>query len=132
MIHLKDNRYEHIIVNVDEFDNTFLPIDNHLPLQVGIMKYDWNLGVSSHVNVRRSFGFTGQVIESWYIVRGSFRIKLYDLDQNIIFDEILSNGTLIYTVMGGHGFTATEPNSMMLEFKTAPYDKNIPSYIPIT
>ena len=59
--------------------------------------------------------------EGWLILRGRIKVKLYDLDKSFICEEELSQGSLLLTFGGGHGFESIEENTLLMEFKNGPY-----------
>jgi len=59
--------------------------------------------------------------ESWVIISGSVKAILYDLDDSVLAEELLSQGDLSMTFEGGHNYIATSPNTFVYEFKTGPY-----------
>ena len=59
--------------------------------------------------------------ESWVVISGSVKVILYDLDNSVLAEELLSQGDLSMTFEGGHNYIATSPKTFVYEFKTGPY-----------
>lgn len=64
-------------------------------------------------------------IESWFVVRGAVRMFLYDIDGALLGECELSSGDLAITLSGGHNYLSKEKDTIVLEFKSGPYN---PSY----
>lgn len=58
--------------------------------------------------------------ESWVVIYGSVRAKLYDLDDTIIAEPLLQSGDLSITFRGGHTYEIID-DAKVYEFKTGPY-----------
>jgi len=59
--------------------------------------------------------------ESWIVVRGKVKAILYDLDDQVIAEEILEPGDISITLRGGHNYVFLEDNTLVYEYKTGPY-----------
>ena len=59
--------------------------------------------------------------ESWVVVTGSVKVKLYDLDDSILVEEVLKAGDCSITYHGGHEYEIMEDNTVVYEYKTGPY-----------
>lgn len=59
--------------------------------------------------------------ESWIVIRGKVRCIFYDIDDNIIHEDILNSGDCSITYYGGHNYEILEDNSIIYEVKTGPY-----------
>lgn len=58
--------------------------------------------------------------ESWVVISGSIRVTFFDLDDQIIGEEILKPGDCSISLEGGHSYTALE-DALVYEFKSGPY-----------
>tara|TARA_B100000427_G_scaffold262936_1_gene227703 strand:- start:186 stop:614 length:429 start_codon:yes stop_codon:yes gene_type:complete len=59
--------------------------------------------------------------ESWVIIQGSVKVFLYDLDDTLLSEEIISQGDCSMTFEGGHTYEILEDNTVVYEYKTGPY-----------
>lgn len=59
--------------------------------------------------------------ESWVVIRGLVKAYLYDVDESLLSEQILSQGDASISLRGGHTYEALESHTMVYEFKTGPY-----------
>jgi len=59
--------------------------------------------------------------ESWAVISGRVKAVLYDLDDEIISEEILNAGDCSITLYGGHTYEILEEDTVVYEYKTGPY-----------
>ena len=59
--------------------------------------------------------------ESWAVISGGVKAILYDLDDQIISEEILNAGDCSITLYGGHTYEILEEDTVVYEYKTGPY-----------
>jgi len=59
--------------------------------------------------------------ESWVVISGKVKAILYDLDDQIIAEEILEQGDCSITLRGGHTYEILEDDTVVYEYKTGPY-----------
>ena len=59
--------------------------------------------------------------ESWVVIKGSVKVIMYDLDDNIIATPILKEGDCSVTLGGGHTYEILEHGTLVYEYKTGPY-----------
>jgi hypothetical protein len=59
--------------------------------------------------------------ESWCVIRGKVQCILYDIDNTIIAEPILSAGDVSFTFLGGHNYLILEEDTIVYEYKTGPY-----------
>ncbi len=59
--------------------------------------------------------------ESWVVVRGKVKCKLYDIDSKLIAEPILNAGDCSITLEGGHTYEILEQETFVYEYKTGPY-----------
>jgi hypothetical protein len=59
--------------------------------------------------------------ESWVIIKGSIRAQLFDLDDTLYSEEILSSGDCLVCFAAGHSFDVLEDETLLYEFKNGPY-----------
>ena len=59
--------------------------------------------------------------ESWVVIQGSVKVILYDLDDEIIAEEVINKGDCSITFEGGHNYYILEDDTVVYEYKTGPY-----------
>lgn len=89
-------------------------------LQVSCLMLDKNKSSKPHKHIRQ-IRTTDITQESWIIIEGEIRIKLYDLDDKVIQETTLKPGDCLVTFQGGHELTALDPDTIIYECKTGPY-----------
>jgi hypothetical protein len=62
--------------------------------------------------------------ESWICILGKVKCILYDLDDTVIAEPILSAGDASFTLEGGHNYEVIE-QAIVLEYKTGPYSGQV-------
>ena len=93
------------------------------PLQVSIVLMGPGKQVQPHIHSPRDQSAPGATItqESWLVLRGRIRVRLFDLDRTLLEEEDLSAGCLLVTYYGGHSLECLEKDTVMLELKNGPY-----------
>jgi hypothetical protein len=64
---------------------------------------------------------TNMAQESWVVIKGRVKCILYDLDDSVIAEPILSPGDCSITLKGGHNYESLEEDTLVYEYKTGPY-----------
>ena len=64
---------------------------------------------------------TDRTQEAWVFLSGSVLVKLYDLDNSLIVETVLSAGDCVVVFKAGHAFEVLEDDTILYEFKTGPY-----------
>jgi hypothetical protein len=92
-------------------------------LQVSIVPLPSGKKLSPHIHAPRQAAAPGATItqESWLVLRGKIRVRLFDLDHTFLDEEELLPGFLLVTFYGGHSLECLEKDTVMLEFKNGPY-----------
>ena len=62
------------------------------------------------------------VQESWLVIKGSAKVTLYDLNDEILNTKILKPGDISITYEGGHKIDILKNNTIIYEHKTGPYE----------
>lgn len=111
----------HIIVKKEDFINERQDvIDDDNSLQLSLLKL--NKGKTfkphKHINMIKQTKITQ---ESWVVVCGKVKAILYDINDEIIAEEILEAGDASITLIGGHNYFILEDNTIVYEYKTGPY-----------
>lgn len=125
-IHSKVNPGQllHAVANAMEVDINRVdisPPDQFL--QVSIIPFSSGKKISPHIHEERQVSSSGAAItqESWVVLRGRIRIRLFDLDRTFLHEDELLPGCLLVTYNGGHSLECLEKDTVMLEFKNGPY-----------
>jgi|TARA_R100000455_G_C6262624_1_gene117909 mannose-6-phosphate isomerase-like protein (cupin superfamily) len=111
----------HIVVNKEDVNTQRMNVvEDDEFLQLAAMKLP--LGKTflphKHVHCEKT---TNIAQESWVVIEGKVKAIFYDLDDNIISEEILNKGDCSVTLYGGHNYEILEDNTLVYEFKTGPY-----------
>ena len=91
-------------------------------IQVTSLKLDKKQTFKPHKHIwKKNIAKNSIAQESWVIVRGSVKVDYYDVDNNLIQNEILTAGDYTITLQGGHNYTSLKKETLVYEFKTGPY-----------
>jgi cupin fold WbuC family metalloprotein len=93
-------------------------------LQVGVIRLADDAHVKPHEHIPvPSRTPDEQVVtqESWLVLRGAIRARLYDSDRSLLHEERIGAGGLVVTFRGGHALECAEPGTVLVEVKTGPY-----------
>lgn len=71
-----------------------------------------------HNRVKREADLTQEVL---YLKSGRLKATIYNLEDKIAEELVLSAGDLIVIWQGGHAYEILENNTQVLEFKNGPY-----------
>lgn len=59
--------------------------------------------------------------ESWVVIAGRVRCIFYDINGELLEEIVLEPGDASFTLQGGHNYVALEPDTLVYEYKTGPY-----------
>ena len=59
--------------------------------------------------------------ESWVIIQGKIKVILYDINDEILAEEVLLPGDCNITLYGAHAYEILEEDTIIYEYKTGPY-----------
>jgi len=90
-------------------------------LQLSVVPLKAGRGVKPHRALLRSLGGDGPVPESWIVMSGAIDVNLFDIDGSLLKSARLSSGWLLVTFRGGHGFSAVDDHTTIIECKLGPY-----------
>ena len=114
----------HIIYRLDEIiDRTNISPDEQF-LQVASMYFKkGGKKFRAHEHIWRE-PKSKKVIpqESWIVIRGSVKVFLYDLNGEIIKEDVIKAGDCSITFEGGHTYQINEDDTVVYEYKTGPYE----------
>lgn len=117
----------HIIINSDEIINQKEErkeiIDPMNFIQCAILNLQKDKKFKPHKHIYKKRTYYKQIAqESWYVIKGIVRFLCYDINDELIHEEILSEGDMTFTLLGGHNYEILGKNTRILEFKTGFYE----------
>lgn len=112
----------HIIHRVDDFEKRKDLLDSREFLQVASIKENQEKSFAPHHHLWKDTNFQKFIAqESWVVIKGKVKVDFYDTDHSFICAEVLDAGDTSITLMGGHGYTILENDTLVYEYKTGPY-----------
>lgn len=113
----------HIIVRCEDFQPGRMDVvDVNQFLQCSILNLnkDHTFKPHKHTWKHRERRIIAQ--ESWIVIRGSVKCTFYDTDNSILAEPIIKQGDLSITLEGGHNYLILEDSTLVVEYKTGPYE----------
>ena len=120
---IEKDKLLHRIVRKDlftEINRKDLVADSEF-LQIAAMSFPNKKTFRPHKHLYKDFNDKTIAQESWIVIQGKVRVILYDLDDNIIHEDVLNAGDFSVTLYGGHNYEILEENTFVYEYKTGPY-----------
>ena len=112
----------HIILRKEDVKSQRLNvIDDHEFLQLAAMLLPEGKTFAPHKHIYCE-KTTTIAQESWVVIQGRVKAILYDLDDEIISEEILNPGDCSVTLRGGHTYEILDEDTLVYEYKTGPYE----------
>ena len=113
------NRYDEIKGRTD-----IAPTEEFLQLATLKMEKGKTFRPHKHIWKDSPTGHYGKVIaqESWVVIKGSVKVHLYDLDDELIEEIVIKEGDCSMTFEGGHTYAILEDDTVVYEYKTGPYE----------
>tara|TARA_R100000152_G_C6777579_1_gene207532 strand:+ start:492 stop:920 length:429 start_codon:yes stop_codon:yes gene_type:complete len=112
----------HIVCRQDEEEFTRLDVvDEREYLQLAVLKMQKGKTFKPHKHIYKNVPETSIAQESWYVSKGKVKAIFYDLDDEILSEEILNEGDCSITLFGGHNYEILEDDTLVFEYKTGPY-----------
>ncbi len=121
----------HIVHRLQDIENQALPAKEGLTrtnvapdeefLQLAALRMDKGKTFKAHKHIYKPGKKDIIAQESWIVVRGSVKAMLYDLDDTLLEEVILSQGDCSMTFRGGHNYEIQEDDTIVYEYKTGPY-----------
>jgi hypothetical protein len=65
--------------------------------------------------------FADTTQESWVILDGSVVAKVYDIDNSLLYEDVLYSGDCIVLFAGAHSLECMTDDTLLYEFKNGPY-----------
>lgn len=111
----------HIIIKKENFlDGRQNVIEDNNSLQLSLLKLEKGKTFKPHKHIYLD-KISSITQESWVVISGSVKAILYDIDDQIISEEILNTGDASITLHGGHNYVILEDDTLVYEYKTGPY-----------
>ena len=104
--------------NITYTRNDISPEEEYL--QVSSFRLDNKKTFKAHKHIE-NIKKTDITQESWIIIKGVIKAKLYDTDGTLIVEHILKQGDCSITFRGGHNYECMEDDTVVYEYKTGPY-----------
>ena len=120
---IETDKLLHIINRLDDIvgRNDVVPEDNFI--QCATLKMENGKTFPPHKHITKDRHYTEQIAqESWIVVKGKVKCKLYDIDDQLIAEPILEEGDASFTLYGGHTYEILEEDTVVYEYKTGPYE----------
>ena len=92
--------------------------DKYIQISLKKMKDKAKVKAHKHNKIDR---LTTTTQEAWIVIEGKLKAEVYDLDDSVIQEIILSAGDCIAFFSGGHSLEAIEEGTIFYEFKNGPY-----------
>ncbi len=73
-----------------------------------------------HIIKERSLNVISQ--ESWVCLKGSVMCHFFDIDGSHLEDNTINEGGASFTLAGGHTYTCLQDDTIVMEYKTGPYE----------
>jgi hypothetical protein len=102
-----------------KYDRTDISPDEEY-LQVSAFRMDTGLTFRAHQHIE-NIRKTDITQESWIVIKGKVKAKLYDIDGTLLVEPVLESGDCSITFRGGHTYECMEDDSIVYEYKTGPY-----------
>lgn len=120
LLHIICRRDDLEIIQKDQFGRVDVAPDDQF-LQVAALQLNEGKTFKPHKHIFKEGSKEVIAQESWVVIKGSVKAILYDLEDQIVSEEILNEGDLSMTFRGGHNYIALSANTFVYEFKTGPY-----------
>jgi hypothetical protein len=115
------NNLLHIILRKEDIQSERMNIiDDQEFLQLATMKLPKGKTFLPHKHVYCE-KITTIAQESWVVIQGSVKAILYDVNDEILTEEVLNPGDSSITLRGGHTYEILEDDTVVYEYKTGPY-----------
>ncbi len=89
-------------------------------IQVGVWEYNTGKELNKHIHNKfeREINRTYEVL---YIIEGSIRAFIYDIDENFVEELVVNKGEILILLESGHGYEIMSESTRVLEVKNGPY-----------
>ena len=118
---VKPNTLLHIVNRLDEIEGrTDIAPENEF-IQLATLKMENGKTFKPHKHIWKPGEKEVIAQESWVVIKGSVKVIMYDLDDEIVATPILYPGDCSMTFQGGHTYEILEDDTIVYEYKTGPY-----------
>lgn len=112
----------HVIIRQEDFITGRTDISGPYEfLQCAIMNMEHGKTFKPHKHIWKDGPRQIIAQESWVVLKGRVKCILYDLDDTILTEPVLSQGEASFTYEGGHNYEILEQGTRVMEYKTGPY-----------
>lgn len=113
----------HVINRLGDIEGRTEIIPNNNFIQCSTLKMENGKTFPPHKHIKKERYYKEQIAqESWVVIRGRVKCKLYDIDNTLIAEPILEPGDASFTLYGGHTYEILEDDTIVYEYKTGPYE----------
>jgi hypothetical protein len=120
---VEPNKLLHLVHRLENVSGRVNIIPENNFLQCSFMCLENNQTFKAHKHIEKSRSYTNQIAqESWIVVKGKIKAIFYDIDDSVLTEVILNPGDASFTLYGGHNYFILEPNTIVYEYKTGPYE----------
>lgn len=117
------NKLLHIVNRLSDIDNRTDVVPEENFIQCATLKMENGKTFKPHKHIERERTYKNQIAqESWVVIRGRVKCKLYDIDDTLIAEPILEPGDASFTLYGGHNYEILSDDTIVYEYKTGPYE----------
>lgn len=120
---IKPKKLLHIINRMADSEGRIeiVPADNFI--QCSLLKMEKGKTFPPHRHITKERHYSEQIAqESWVVIKGRVKCKLYDIDNKLLAEPILEAGDASFTLYGGHTYEILEEETIVYEYKTGPYE----------
>jgi hypothetical protein len=98
-----------------------VPTDNFI--QCSALRMNTGKTFKPHKHIYKKRTHKKQIAqESWVVLKGSVKCIFYDIDDTPIAEPILYTGDTSFTLAGGHTYLILEDDTLVMEYKSGPYE----------
>tara|TARA_R110002051_G_scaffold276627_1_gene337984 strand:+ start:914 stop:1327 length:414 start_codon:yes stop_codon:yes gene_type:complete len=120
---IEPNKLLHIINRLAEIEGREDVVPEENFIQCATLRMPKNKTFPPHKHIIKDRHYPAQIAqESWVVIKGRVRCKLYDIDDTLIAEPILGSGDASFTLYGGHTYEILEEDTIVYEYKTGPYE----------
>jgi cupin fold WbuC family metalloprotein len=117
------NKLLHIVHRLETVSKRVNIIPEEHFLQCSFMCLEKNQTFKPHKHIEKNRSYPNQIAqESWIVIKGKIKSIFYDIDDSILREVILNPGDASFTLYGGHNYIILEPDTVVYEYKTGPYE----------
>jgi cupin fold WbuC family metalloprotein len=112
----------HIINRIEDIEERKNVAPDYQFLQLATLRMERGKTFRPHQHIWKPSP-TEKIIaqESWVVVKGSVKVYFYDIDGELLTEEIINSGDCSMTFEGGHTYEILEDDTIVYEYKTGPY-----------